>query len=379
MSTPDTEKINVFFAVLDWGLGHASRSIPLINKLIDRNIEVILGGSGASLRMLKMEFPQLETVELPGYGFSYPLKAWCLPLKVIARIPAFLRAATQEREILKRMVMDERIQGVISDNRYGLWMPGLPSRIIIHQLNPRLPLWMLPFRGLLHHLHNRLLRPFGSCWVPDERDHTYAGALSVPHKKNLKTEYLGPLSRLKSTGSAAPTYHYDLLVLLSGPEPQRSLLETKVLKQCVGQDWKVVLVRGLPGGAGKISSPPNVVMLPYANEETIGNLLTGSRVILCRSGYSTLMDLAVVGCRLILVPTPGQTEQEYLAQWWAEKGRALEVKQADLDLPFLMENARHLPVLQVLPPSANLDGPLDHFLAEIRSARTQASAMPLSR
>ncbi|MBE0640439.1 MAG: hypothetical protein IH599_00280, partial [Bacteroidales bacterium] len=135
----------------------------------------------------------------------------------------------------------------------------------------------------------------------------------------------------------------------------------------------------LPGDAGTIACPPNVEILTYVKGETIGNLVAGSRVTLCRSGYSTLMDLGSVGGRLILIPTPGQSEQEYLAQWWAEKGQALDVKQTDLDLPFLMENTGHLPVLQASPPSVNVDGPLDAFLFEIRSARTQARPVTLSR
>jgi len=367
MSPPAAEEKKNLFAVLGWGLGHATRSIPLIHKFIEHKIGLILGGCGDSLLLLRETFPQLEHVSLPSYGFRYPRSGALFPWAILGHLPRFMNARAEEHRILRRMVAERRVQGVVSDNRYGLYLDGLPSRLLIHQLSPELPAPLQPFRKHILGLHHDMLARFGRCWVPDNPEHDFAGRLSHAFRPSLKTDYLGPLSRIPSIPLTETDGSYDLCAVLSGPEPQRSILEDMVIRQSAKAQAHLALVRGLPANGHTMNTVGRADCWGHLPGPALRQVLEHSRVLLCRPGYSSLMDYYATGLPAILVPTPGQSEQEYLGRWWASRGYGISVPQHDLDLISLMRNPEQIPRLALHPVPLQADAAIDGFIREVKA------------
>ncbi len=302
-------------APLDWGLGHATRCIPLIRGLEEEGCEVLLGAEGPHAALLHEAFPALRILPLPGYGIRYGGGgfAW----KMLQQLPRLRRAVRREQDWLRQQVREQGLQGVLSDNRLGLWHPGIPTVILTHQLRIR-----SPFPGtdaLLQQINYRYLERFGECWVPDYAGaENLAGALAHPSRLPSRCRYIGPLSRFRyreGTGT-----RYDLLVLLSGPEPERSRLEALVMRQAPAAGRSMLIVRGLPGQQEDRRLTGGIRVVSHLDAEALNEALLGSALVLCRSGYSSVMDLLRLRRRAVLVPTPGQTEQEYLAQHLRQRG-----------------------------------------------------------
>ncbi|RYY83522.1 MAG: glycosyl transferase family 28, partial [Chitinophagaceae bacterium] len=320
----------VLVAPLDWGLGHATRCIPIIQKLRARGFEVLLGGSGASGQLLRDAFPELPYHELPGHIVRYAKTGRGLLWKVGKQLPQLRNIVEAERQWLTTFLNNNRLDAVISDNRYGLHHSSLPSIFITHQLEIRTPFGALG-RQLFRRFHYRLIQAFSACWVPDSPHPSLAGSLSHPSVlPHLPTRYIGPLSRFSAASAAGNKWM--LAVLLSGPEPQRSIWEAQLLPQLALLNGPVLLLRGLPGSNERLPAPPNVTVLPHLPTAQLQEALSDASVLLARCGYSTVMDAAALRKRSVLVPTPGQPEQEYLARHLTETGIALCYQQHELDL-----------------------------------------------
>ena len=301
----------VLVAPMDWGLGHATRCIPLIHELLAQNCQVILAASGAGKKVLQQEFPDLEMLHLPGYEIEYASTGWGLALKIVAQIPKLLAAIQSEEEWLQTLVSERRITAVISDNRYGLHHPQVRSVFITHQLRIQAPVKLA--EDVLQDMNFRYIGQFDECWVPDTAGETnLAGELSHPSAwPQPPVHFIGPLSRFAEQPELSGGSY--LLILLSGPEPQRTLLEEKLLQDLETYTGPVVFVRGLPGGADAISVGENVTVYAHLPAAEMEKIILGASLVIARCGYSTVMDLAALKKRSILIPTPGQTEQEYLA------------------------------------------------------------------
>ena len=301
--------VKILVAPLDWGLGHATRCVPIIRQLLARQHRVLLGGAGPSLRLLCQEFPDLETIQLPAYDIQYTDRG-SLVTALLRQAPRLLRVVRDEHRILESLTAIQRPDAVISDNRYGLWSRFIPSVLITHQLHLPAPLMLRPFAQAMNRY---LIGRFGECWVPDEAEAPgLAGNLSHPPLPGVKTVYLGPLSRFTKATAADPT-RYDLAVILSGPEPQRSMLEALAIRQATKLNLRTVVVRGRPGDESTVSEPGNTEVVAHVPAKELENILMESKHVLSRSGYSSIMDYHALGRNAILVPTPGQQEQEYLA------------------------------------------------------------------
>ncbi|HWK06264.1 MAG TPA: glycosyltransferase [Puia sp.] len=264
----------------------------------------------------------------------------------------------RENDWLKRFLATGKPDAVISDNRYGLYAPGLYSVFITHQLRIQTP-WGSWADTLLQRIHYRAIRRFSICWVPDlEGAGSLAGILSHPGKlPAIPTRFIGLLSRLerpaaveRAAAMAAPA-SCDLLVLLSGPEPQRTIFEKKVLDQLASYSGSVVLVRGLPG-SGALSIlpgeiPAGVRVYNHLPARTLNVIINEAGIVLSRAGYSTIMDLLKLGKKAILVPTPGQTEQEYLGRHLSGKGIALCREQSTFSLAEALSGARDFPFVGI--------------------------------
>lgn len=296
-----------------------------------------VAAAGAQRALLQAEFPRLSFVELPGYGVKYGKNRALTVLRLIYSVPKILIRIKEENAWLRRFQASVGVDVVISDNRWGLYLEGVESVFITHQLKIRTPFGLLA-DGLVQRMNYVAIRRFSRCWIPDEADGRFslAGDLSHPSKKpTIPLRYIGCLSRFgvpaplsASANDAALSSAFDLLVLLSGPEPQRTLLERTILEQSAATGIRIVLVRGLPGGGSPdLVFPSNVKVFAHLPAESLEPLIRSAGLVLARSGYSTIMDLMRLGKKAILIPTPGQTEQEYLGSYLAGKGLAFCIDQ----------------------------------------------------
>ena len=308
----------ILVAPLNWGLGHATRCIPIIRALLEQGHEPFLASDGMALVLLQKEFPDLPSFELASYKISYAEKGRNFKIKMIWDSPKMLKAMAQEKKQVKELVKQHALDGIISDNRLGARYKKVPSVFITHQLNVLSgnTTWMSS------KAHQKIIKKFDACWVPDVADRpNLSGKLGHLKKSKLDLAYIGPLSRLEKM--ELPIL-YDLMVLISGPEPQRGLLEKKLLGELRGFEGNILLVAGKMEGEQTreeiILPKGKILRYNYMTGGPLQVALNQSDKILCRSGYTTVMDLAKLGKKALFIPTPGQFEQEYLAKRMEKQG-----------------------------------------------------------
>ena len=324
--------MRVLITVLDWGLGHATRCIPVVRELQRRSCTVSIAGNGDSLALLKREFPGLAYFELPAYDPVYSSRG-SLAIKMALQIPKFLKAIKQEHRVVQSLIQTENFNLIISDNRYGCWSESVPSIFLSHQLNIQIPRELKWLSKPLNRIHTGLVNKFSACWIPDypDAENNLSGDLSrIDETLSTPVVHIGPLPRFEYMNER--TTEYDIVCILSGPEPQRSIFEEMVVSQLESSALRYIVVRGVvtkvPGAI------PNTV--GFLNSEDLQDVISKSSVVIARSGYSTIMDLVALRKRAIVVPTPGQTEQEYLAKRWSERGILQGMSQEDFDLEAAM-------------------------------------------
>lgn len=324
-------KTRILVAPLDWGLGHATRCIPIIKELLIQNCEVILAAEGACAELLQAEFPELPVLNLAGYNVRYSQSGKSLSIVIIRQFAKFRRRITQENLWLKKTVEEYNIDAVISDNRFGLYQNKIPCAFITHQLSIKSPLgkWS---EKILMRWNYKYINRFSECWVPDyaDRSNNLAGELSHPDKKpKIPLKYTGPVSRFKDLGLGKKD---QLLILLSGPEPQRSIFENKLVDELAHYNGAATVVRGLPAATTIIPSSNQIRFYNHLPAAELNRKMQEASLVICRSGYSTVMDLEQLKKKSVLIPTPGQTEQEYLARYLEEKQIACTLSQTDFSL-----------------------------------------------
>lgn len=328
---------------LDWGLGHATRCIPVIRCLISCGCKVILAASGNHAALLQQEFPELTILPLAGYGIRYGKGN--LIFQLLKQLPSFFKSIKNERRWLHQVIEKYKIDGVISDNRYGLHSTKVPCVFITHQLQVQAPGWIKWSEKLARQQIFRLINNFTECWVPDEKDFEKNLGKKLSHPSKLPpipVRYIGWLTRFYPIASGEKLFR--LMISLSGPEPQRTILEDTLLSQLPTVEGNILLVRGLPGSAKAISiSLPNLTVINHLPAAEMQTKISQSTVFLSRCGYSTLMDLQAVSVRCVFIPTPGQTEQEYLGREIAKLKKAIVVNQEKIDLNEVLLQAEKLP------------------------------------
>lgn len=334
---PDSFNIErVLVAPLDWGLGHATRCIPIIRALIKNGYQVLIAAEGAQEQLLRSEFPNQNIVPLRGYRVSYSKRKRWLALKLLLQLPRLLQTIRYEQRWLQKIIETYSIGLVISDNRFGLYTSKAPCVFITHQLTIKAPYHWLEL--LMRKLNYNYINRFSACWVPDAAGlNNIAGSLSHPPRlPEIPVQYIGLLARFNNDTAVKK---YDYCILLSGPEPQRSMLEAYIIKELPALKGRILLVRGKPGVKEKPVMPASVTIENHLSTGELGAAVLQSEFIICRSGYTTVMELLVLQKKMILIPTPGQTEQEYLAAYLQQKKYAFSVGQHDFDLSAAIKGA----------------------------------------
>ena len=300
----------IIVAPLNWGLGHATRCVPIINSLIQHNFTPILASDGSSLAFLQQEFPSLESLELPTYNISYGKNIqWSL----FKQTPFILKAIKKEKALITDfLIKNKDVVGIISDNRFGVRNHKIPSVYITHQLNVLSGVTTF----FTTKIHQVIINKFDECWIPDNSDSEFSGKLSQSENINIPTKFIGVLSRFKKENLSK---NIDVLIMLSGPEPNRSQLEKKLLVEFKNYNGSVVFIQGKVSKEQEIKVENSIKIYNYVLSDELQNLINSSKKVVCRSGYSSIMDLAVLEKKVFFIPTKGQSEQEYLANRLQEK------------------------------------------------------------
>lgn len=321
-------KKRILVAPLNWGLGHATRCIPIIKALIEHKFIPIIASDGASLDLLKKEFPILTFIELPSCHIQYSKYGFMLKLQLAMSIPKALKAIKEERYQVQNIIKEYAIDGIISDNRFGVYSlnKNIPSVYITHQINV--------FSGIstfiTTKLHQRIIKKHHECWIPDyEHSPNLSGKLGHIKNSKLHLNYIGPLSRFNKTESGS---QYNVMLLLTGPEPQRQILEEKLIQEFSSYKGNVVLVQGKIEKLQTTHQKGNIVVHNFMNSCELEKTIQCSDVIVSRSGYTTIMDLAALGKKAFFIPTPGQNEQYILAKTIEASQIAPYCKQHDFNL-----------------------------------------------
>jgi UDP:flavonoid glycosyltransferase YjiC (YdhE family) len=361
--------VSVLVAPLDWGLGHATRCIPVIRELTKQGARVSIACSDPQKSLLLSEFPELDFYELPGYEIRYR-QGVLLKWDLFFRFPFIRKRIKRENRWLNEFLQKHSIDAVISDNRFGFFHPDPVCVFLTHQLSVQSGMGSFVDRILLKWNYH-WIRKFSCCWIPDWPGKiSLGGRLSHPTiMPPIPIAYMGLLSRLKTI--PADIKKDTILIMLSGPEPQRSQFEQIVLSQLDDPDIKYTLIRGLPGTSRSLDAKPWVKIFNHLPSEELNALMSLSEIIISRGGYSSIMDLVRIQRNAVIVPTTGQTEQEYLASHMREMNWMLTVRQKDFDLKETIERFRKTKLTLPPLPDSTLENTVKALLDECYRRRKQ--------
>ena len=322
---------NILVAPLNWGLGHATRCIPIIRELEKNGFTPIIASDGIALELLQKEFPYLQSVALPSYEIEYAIDGANFKWKLIKNSPKMIQAIFEEKKLVKNLVTTFDLKGIISDNRLGVRSKKIPSVFITHQLN----VLSGKTTWISSKLHQHYIKKFTECWIPDFQEiPNLTGKLGHIEDSSLTLKYIGPLSRLEKKEMPIK---YQLMVIISGPEPQRTILEDKLIAKLQNYKGEVIFIKGKLEPEQKKEVIKNITYYNFMTSNEIETSINESEMVLCRSGYSSVMDLAKLEKKAFFIPTPGQFEQEYLAKKYKRNGITPFAKQDEFRIENLME------------------------------------------
>jgi uncharacterized protein (TIGR00661 family) len=354
----------ILVAPLDWGLGHATRCIPIITALQELGAEVVIAADRRPAQLLRKEFPALEHLRFPGYEIEYPEQgnmAWTM----FRQLPKLAAGIAFERRHTEELVRKYRFDAVISDNRWGVRSDSAASVLIIHQLRILLSRNLRRGQWIIDGANSILTTKFRELWVPDnDGPENILGDLAAPSLRTPRTSFIGPISRLRSHPAGSETV--NVIVIISGPEPQRTLFERMVTAQLLQSELTALIVRGVPEEVGGRSLSDRIRIVHSMTGDELSHAIASSEIVVARSGFSTIMDMAVLGKNPIFVPTPQQTEQEYLAVRLRNSGICYSEPQQEFDLKRSIEQHRKYTGFLAGPePAVRLKDRMEQFLASL--------------
>ena len=325
---------NILVCPLEWGLGHAGRMIPLIGKLISMNHNVIIGTGKDHINFFTTEFPGLTCIYFPGFRIKY---SRFLPqyLVITLKIPAFIIQSIKDHLKLKKLIREYNFDIVISDSRTGLWNRGIKTVLITHMPRIPYPRGIRFLENTIIPLARRVINRYSYCYIPDfAEESNISGKLSHNLKLTDNTRFIGLLSRFTSFQSnAVPVAKkFYCTVILSGPEPQKGILKQTMVSILEKDSRKSVILEGRPGSEKKVETRGNLTYINHLPTSEMYSLILESENVVTRSGYTTLMELISIKKSALIIPTPGQPEQEYLAEYMEKRGWFKAVTQKESEI-----------------------------------------------
>lgn len=325
---PESENLTVLISCMDWGMGHVTRCVPIIKELINQKFKVVIAATPIQITVLYKELKNVEYVNIKGYKIHYTKQKFWFGWAILLQIPKIIQVIFHEKKLVRRICKQRKIDVIFSDNRPGFRNKNVYSIYLTHQLNiqtgNRITSW------LADKLHHYYISKYDECWVPDTEQEGLSGKLSHGKQTLFQVTYIGPLSRFNRLTRRKDT---AIAIILSGPEPQRTILEDIILQQISASKEQIVLVRGIPENSSTIDFlPSNIQVWNHLESSELNDLINKSSLIVSRSGYSSIMDLAKTGSEAILIPTPGQGEQEYLGRYLSEKKYFKSIAQYNFSL-----------------------------------------------
>jgi uncharacterized protein (TIGR00661 family) len=331
--------MRIIFGICSWGLGHATRSLPIIRKLIDEKNDLTIITSGRSLKLLKNELGNgINYYDIPDYPMLVSETTRQFIVKSAIYWPAFIKRMESGLQKLKKIIEKQKCDRIISDSRYDMYDKKIPSFFISHQMRIMNPLRFKKFESGSEIFNLFFFKRFAGVIIPDYKKDNLSGDLSHNLKRidENKLHYVGIISDFNKKQTKKDI---DYLFSISGPEPQRTILEKKVLSQIDDLNGKIVVTLGKSEQVGKIDKK-EITTYTFLSKEKREDFLNRSKLVISRSGYSTIMDLAVVGSKALFIPTPGQVEQQYLGQYHSKKKTFHCVNQNNINLKSDVEKAK---------------------------------------
>ena len=323
--------MKIIYAVCSWGLGHATRSLPVIRKFITEGNEVAIISNGRTLELLKKELgDNIEYFDIPDYPMLLSENSRQFMAKSIIYWPTFIARMESGLQRLKKILENRKCDRIISDARYDMYSTTIPSFFISHQMRIMNPLRFDMFERGSEIFNLFFFKRFAGIIVPDYTEDNLSGDLSHNLKKinENKLHYVGVLSDFKKKQTKRDI---DYLISISGPEPQRTMLEEKLLPQVDDLKGNTIVTLGKTESMVKFNKK-GIETYSFLPKEIREDFLNRSKLVISRSGYSTILDLAVIGTKALMTPTPGQVEQEYLGQYHNKKGTFYSVQQEKIEL-----------------------------------------------
>jgi predicted glycosyltransferase len=326
----------IFYSVLNWGIGHATRSIPIINHYLALNNQVIIFSDGEAETILKKSFPNIVFHTLPSYKIQYKSKR-LLTLFIALQSIARWWVIWKENKLINRYQAQYNADISISDNRYGCYVLGKKNYIISHQLKLVSSHFIENFS---QRFISKLIKPFDELWIPDIESVKLSGQMTEVNS-SITIRWIGFPYSIKNN-ELKSGIDVDILILLSGPEPRRSELEATYLKIAPNINRKVTFIAGNFSEEYYEFQRDNLTFFSSKKYEETIPFISNANVIICRSGYSTLIDLYVLKKdKIICIPTAGQPEQEYLASYWSQKGWVKIITESSLEIKLVEEIDKH--------------------------------------
>ncbi len=334
----------VCISPLDWGLGHATRCIPLIRAFQSLDYKIYIASEGKQEALLKEAFPNAIFLPLKGYRIWYTRARALFTLGMIVQIPKIIAAIVNEYFWLKQSAKKYHFDLVVSDNRFGFFHTNIKSVFITHQLEIQTPFkWSTRLSQIISY---SFIKKYAACWVADMLPpNNLSGVLANPQKlPKTPIWYMNCLSRLNEEQDDKEKEEIQkneiyFLGIVSGPEPQRSIFENILWQEGNSLHIPFVIIAGLPDQESYYQSTTNGKLYHHLNGVALKKEINKAEYIICRGGYTTLMELTPFQKKLILIPTPGQTEQEYLAKYWQAKNWAICFDQSNFNLKLAIEKA----------------------------------------
>ncbi|OYT28831.1 glycosyltransferase [Thermoplasmatales archaeon ex4572_165] len=323
--------MKVIYSLCSWGLGHATRSLPIIRRLLKENHELTIISHDRSLQLLEKELENtVSYIDIPDYPLLISENSRQFIAKSMIYWPLFIKRIQSGLSQLSKILEKQHCDCIISDGRYDMYSRHIPSFFISHQIRILNPLRIKMLETGSETFNEFFFKRFNEIIIPDYQIDGFSGKLSHDLKKidEKKLHYVGVLSDFNKKKMKKDI---DYFISLSGPEPQRSILEEKILSQIDNLDGSIVMTLGKTEEQNKTQSD-SIKTYSYLSKEKREELLNRSKMVISRSGYSTILDLSVIGCKALMIPTPGQIEQEYLAEYHKQKNTCYTVNQDLLNL-----------------------------------------------